>query len=72
MRRELELILACLVLGITASVTSYRWGYDDASAKAAADQAWVNQQMEQAGFCVWVRQASFASHCTSVSSGGGE
>lgn len=58
-----DIALGCLLIGIAFSMATYQWGYDDATAKAEADRVWVNEQMDKAGFCAWVRQSSFANHC---------
>lgn len=56
--------LAILAAGMWGS---YNIGYRDATAKAEADRLWVNEQMDKAGFCAWVRESSFANHCVSRS-----
>lgn len=67
-----ELVPACFILSVVVSLVSYQRGYEAAKTKADADQAWVNQQMEKAGFCAWVRQSSFANHCARIEQGGAE
>lgn len=39
-------------------------GYRKATAKAEADQQYVNDQMDKLGFCEWVKQVEFAQYCS--------
>ena len=65
MRADAVFTIATLILGSWAIHLSYENGLRDGKAKARAELAYVNEQMEKVGFCEWVKAADFAAHCRS-------
>lgn len=61
--REVTLALSLALWYLGIAVLAWDAGHDAAMTKIAERDAWVNAQMENVGFCAWVREASFAQHC---------
>lgn len=59
-------MFACVILIFTcvsASIHSYEAGYYAALVEAETERQYINERMEDVGFCGWVETSDFIKHC---------